>query len=150
VDGKSRCTVVALAVFGTVALGGCGSTPESPEVVIPAGTPAFCEAVRANLAATRPLSALSAKGPAPHPAAEVAAAIEPLRASNQAMRDAAPADLGADAEQVYQVAELQLAVYERTGGDAAAVSADPEYTAKSNESAAATQRVRQYVRDFCG
>ncbi|MGE3286317.1 MAG: hypothetical protein AB7J32_09465 [Pseudonocardia sp.] len=147
-----RCTVASTVL--AAALAACAATPMPTPTAARVETPvpsrqAFCDAVRANVEAAKPLNALNAKGPAPHPAADVAAAVVPLRTSYRAVLDAAPTQLRPDAERAYELAQMQLDIYERTSGDATAVATDPDYAAKARESAAALQRVQDYTRTGC-
>lgn len=141
-------TLVAVAVAG-----GCSADPneEVKEEAVAAGQQIteFCAAARANIEAAKPLANLNASGPAPHPADQLEAAIEPLHESNQAMLDAAPDRVRPDAELAYELAEMQLAIYESSGGDPAAVSADAAYVAKVQESDAAIDRMQGFLRTTC-
>lgn len=146
--------VVAVVFVVTAAtVGGCSSDPEQTavdEAVAQAQqVTAFCDAARANIEAAKPLADLNADGPAPHPADQLAAAIEPLRESNQAMLDAAPAQVRPDAELAHQLAEMQLSIYESSGGDATAVSADAGYVAKVRETDASIKRMQGFLRTVC-
>ncbi|MGE0295115.1 hypothetical protein [Pseudonocardia sp.] len=136
------------------AVAGCAAAPTPAPTAVRVESPApsreaFCDAVRANVEAVKPLNALNAKGPAPHPAADVAAAVAPLRLSYRAVLDAAPAELRPDAERAFELAQMQLDIYERTSGDATAVSTDPDYAARAQESAPALQRVQDFTRTRC-
>lgn len=147
-------TFVVLAALAVVALAGCSSDPAQDAVADAVDASkqvtAFCDAARANIEAAKPLAALSAKGPAPHAADEVEAALAPLRDSNQEMLDAAPAAVRPDAELAFALAGLQIDIYQRSGGDPAAVSADPTYAAKVQEADPALKRLQGYLRNACG
>lgn len=145
--GAALVLAAAGCAGGTAPAAAPSSTPLSGPAADPA---AFCDAVKANVDATRPLNALNAKGPAPHPADEVAAAVAPLRVSYRTVLDTAPAEVRTDAERAYELATMQLDIYERTGGDASAVSADPAYVAKAQDAAGALQHVQDYTRTTCG
>ena len=144
----------ALTALAALALVGCSSDPTQDAVADAVDASkqvtAFCDAARANIEAAKPLSALNAKGPAPHAADEVEAALAPLRDSNQEMLDAAPTAVRPDAELAFALAELQLDIYQRSGGDAAAVSADPTYASKVQEADPALKRMQGYLRNACG
>lgn len=143
--------IVRYAVLAAlVAVAGCAAAPAEVPAPAPTGPDAFCAAVRANVDAVKPLNALNAKGPAPHPAGEVQAAVAPLRVSYRTVLDTAPAELRPDAERAFELAEMQLDIYERTSGDATAVSTDPTYAARAQESAPALQRVQDFTRANCG
>lgn len=146
-----RTTLFALVVAAVA--GACSSDPNeaAKEEAVAAAqqVTAFCNAARANIEAEKPLRDLNASGPAPHPTDELTAAIEPLHESNQAMLDAAPDRVRPDAELAYQLAEMQLAIYEASGGDPAAVSADAVYVAKVQESDAALKRMQGFLRTTC-
>ncbi|MGQ0576303.1 MAG: hypothetical protein ACT4RN_19170 [Pseudonocardia sp.] len=150
----SRSAVAALAVTGFVALGGCSSDPTeqalADRVEVSKEITSFCDAARANIEAAKPLNALNAKGPAPHPADEIEAAVAPLRESNQTMLDSAPVEVRPDAELAFTLAELQLDIYERTGGDPAAVTADATYVAKVQEADGSLKRMQGFLRTACG
>lgn len=147
-----RSAVVVLAAAAV--LTGCSSDPQ--QAILDEGaelrqqTEAYCDALRANATADDPINALNASGPAPHPAEEIAAAVEPLRASNQSVLDAAPAEIRPDAELAFQMAKLQLDIYERAGGDPAAVTADPEYVAKIEQADPALKKLQRFNRTICG
>lgn len=151
----SRCSLFALAVTVIALTGGCASSADpsaaAEDAIVAAETEAkpFCEAAAANIEAAKPLAALNASGPAPHPADAIATAIEPLHESNQTMLDSAPPEVRPDAELAYQLAEMQLALYEASGGDPAAVSTDATYVAKVQEADGALKRMQSYLRDRC-
>lgn len=150
----TRSAAAALVALGAAAVGGCSSDPTDAAVAdaVEASqqVTAFCDAARANIEAAKPLNALSARGPAPHPADQVDAAITPLRDSNQAMLDSAPAQVRPDAQLAYELADLQLDIYERTGGDPAAVTADPTYVAKAQAADASLERMHGFLSTACG
>lgn len=147
-----RTTLAVLATAAAVS--GCSSDPNEAVLDEAAAAAqsvqAFCDAARANVEAAKPVAALNSKGPAPHPAEEITAAVEPLRESNQAMLDTAPDQVRPDAQMAYDLAEMQLGLYESSGGDPAAVTADPAYVAKAQESDAALQRMQSFLRTACG
>lgn len=146
-----RTTLFALVI--ATAASGCSSDPDkaAKDEVVAAGqeVTAFCNAARANIEAAKPLADLNASGPAPHPADQLSAAIEPLHESNQAMLDSAPDRVRPDAELAFQLAEMQLALYEASGGDPAAVSTDAAFVAKVQESDAAMKRMQGFLRTTC-
>lgn len=136
----------ALAVLATaVTVAGCSPDPiesADEEVVARAQqVAAFCDAARANVEAALPVAELNIKGPPPHRADEITAAVTPLRQSNEAMLDSAPDEVRPDAELAFQLAEMQLDIYERTGGGPVAVTSDPAYLAKVEEADVARKRI---------
>jgi hypothetical protein len=152
---RTLATLTVLAGIAGIAVAGCsGSEPEEPAVADAVAASqevtAFCEAAKGNVAAARPIADLSAKGPAPHPEDEVVAALAPLRDSNRKMLDTAPAEVRPDAQLAFELAEMQLDIYQRTGGDPRAVSTDPVYDAKVREADPALERMRAFLRTACG
>jgi hypothetical protein len=149
-----RATLIAIAV--AAAATGCGSDPKEAEdealanaTEIAMEYTEFCKAVEANTAANEPLSAFAAQGGAPHPAEEVAAVVEPVRAANAELLDKAPQEVRADAEAMAEVAELRLAAFERSGGDPAVANHDPAYLAKANEVQPQIDKLQTFFRNSC-
>ncbi|MGH3565400.1 MAG: hypothetical protein ACRDRH_05105 [Pseudonocardia sp.] len=148
-----RTTLFALVVAAAVS--GCGEPGPDAEALEAAEARAtevttFCDAARANIAAAQPLIDLSKAGGAPLPAEKIEAVVGPLRESNKTMFDAAPPELRADAESAAQLAEMQLAVFESTGGDVMASATDPAYVAKATELQPVVARFQGFIRTTCG
>lgn len=148
-----RITLFALVVAAAVS--GCGEpAPDAEAEAAAAGraveVTAFCDAARANIEAARPLIDLSKAGGAPRPAEEIEAVVGPLRESNKTMFAAAPPELRPDAESAAQLAEMQLAVFESTGGDVVAAATDPAFVAKATELKPVIARFQGFLRNTCG
>lgn len=153
-----RITLFALVVAAAVS--GCGEPAPDAEAEAEAEAEAaagravevtaFCDAARANIEAARPLIDLSKAGGAPRPAEEIEAVVGPLRESNKAMFAAAPPELRPDAESAAQLAEMQLAVFESTGGDVVAAATDPAFVAKATELKPVIARFQGFLRNTCG
>lgn len=148
-----RATLFALVV--TAAVGGCGEPAPDAEALEVASdlareVTAFCDAARANIAAAIPLIDLAKAGGTPLPAEQIEAVVGPLRTSNATMLDAAPPELHTDAESAAQLAEMQLVVFESTGGDVAAATTDPAFVAKAIELQPAMTRFQGFLRNACG
>lgn len=153
---RPAALALATAALTAVVLGGCGGGADPQQATLDQAVgatqqvQAFCTAVRGNIEAAKPIAALSAKGHAPHPADAVAAAVEPLRQSNRAMLAAAPEQIRPDAQVAFDLAELQLRIYQDHGGDPAAATSDPTYMSKVREGDAALKRLQGFYRTACG
>ncbi|MGH3613602.1 MAG: hypothetical protein ACRDRK_13625 [Pseudonocardia sp.] len=148
-----RTTLFALVVASAVS--SCGEPGPDAEALDAATAratevTAFCDAARANVAAAQPLIDLSKAGGAPLPAEKIAEVVGPLRESNKAMFDAAPAELRPDAESAAQLAEMQLVVFESTGGDVMATATDKAYVEKATELRPVVTRFQGFIRNTCG
>jgi hypothetical protein len=156
VGRTSRIALIAL-VTATV-LGGCsgGSEPGEPppeqlaaaaENVQAAAD--FCEAARANVEAGQALTDFAAAGTPPRPEEEISAVTGPVRDSNEQMLAAAPEEVRLDAELLAELAELQLAAFEASGGDPAAPGQDPAYVEKAQTATEPAARFQSYLRARC-
>lgn len=146
-----------LALVAATLLSGCGAGPaptEVPPELQPVADAAaevtdFCTAAQANVDAGTRLTEFSTAAPAPRPAEEIAAVVEPVRESNEQLLASAPEMMQADLALVAEVTELKLAAFEASGGDPAAGTTDPVITEKAAAAAEASARVRQYLRAVC-
>jgi hypothetical protein len=144
------CALAALVV-----LTGCGSSvadadsPDPRRTTAAAPTSPFCAAAQANLQAIRPLNGLVARGQVPPD--ELADTVATVRRAGADMTLTAPNDIRDDVERTVQALDLQLDALVASGGDASALTRDPQLTARLNspEFAGAGERVRAYVERTC-
>ena len=144
------CALAALAV-----LTGCGSSvadadsPDPRRSTTAAPSSSFCAAAQANLQAIRPLNGLVARGQVPPD--ELADTVASVRRAGADMALSAPQDIRVDVERTVQALDLQLDALVESGGDAAALTRDPQLIARLNspEFAGASERVRTYVERTC-
>lgn len=149
--------IALIALVTATALGGCSSAQD--QAVVPAAldevvetgaqTADFCTAAQANVDAGAALEAFVSAAPPPRTREEVAGVLEPVREANAQMLAAAPEMARADLEQVAELAELKLAAFEASGGDPAAVVADPAIAEKTAAATEPSARIRQYLRGVC-
>jgi hypothetical protein len=149
-----RATVFAGALAAGAVLVGCGGSVadadrREPVLATPAPQSPFCAAAQANLEAIRPLNTLVARGNVAQ--GELADTVAAVRSAGAQMLNAAPDEIRPDVERTVQTLDLQLDALLASGGDTAALSRDPELTARLNspEFAGAGDRVRSYVDRTC-
>lgn len=149
-----RATAVAGALAAGAVIVGCGGSVadadrrEPVSTTPPPPTP-FCAAAQANLEALRPLNGLLAQGSVPPD--ELDETVTGVRRAGAAMVTTAPDEIRTDVERTVQALDLQLDVLVASGGDPAAVTGDPQLTARLNspEFAGAGERVRAYMERTC-
>ena len=151
--GRTFSITLCALVMATAA-GGCGSNPHAEDLqkAQQAATQVadFCAAARANIAANEPLQALAAEGGAPRPAEEIAVVVDPVRESNAALLQMAPVEVRPDTEAALALADLRLAAFEASRGDAAVALQDPAYVAKARQVQASIDRLQLFFRTTCG
>jgi hypothetical protein len=150
--------VRAAAFVGALATGaavvGCGGSVadadrRDPVRTTPPPPSPFCAAAQANLDAIRPLNGLVARGSVPPD--ELDRTVTAVRRAGTDMLDTAPGEIRPDVERTVQAVNLQLDALVANGGDAAALSRDPQLASRLNspEFAGAADRVRSYVARTC-
>lgn len=153
-----------IVLVATTVLGGCGGADDGGGGDVETEVPAelegaadealvvtdFCEAARVNAEAGQALATFAADGTPPRPEAEIAAAVDPVRESNEQMLAAAPEEVRPDAEVLAELAELRMAAFEANGGDPVAANQDPAYLEKVETTAEPGARFQQYLRTRCG
>jgi uncharacterized protein (DUF1499 family) len=150
----TRATAFAGALAAGAVLVGCGGSVADADrrdpvrTTPPPATP-FCAAAQANLEAIRPLNGLLARPNVSQD--ELADTVTAVRSAGAEMVNTAPNEIRADVERTVQALDLQLDVLLANGGDTAALSRDPELTARLNspEFAGAGDRVRSYIDRTC-
>ena len=152
----SRGAALVLALVAGLAGAGCGGSvadadnPAPRVAQAPQPPSPFCAAAEENRQAVRPLNGLVARGPVPPD--QLAQTVAAIRQTGADMVNTAPPEVRADVEHTVQTLEMQLDVLVANGGDAAAVSRDPQVTARlgSQEAIGASQRLRSYLERACG
>ena len=148
-----RATALTGALATGVLLVACGSSVADADLREPVRTTtaptSFCAAAQANLDAIRPLNGLVARGSVPPD--QLTDTVDAVRRAGLEMVNTAPDEIRADVERTVQALDLQLDVLVDNGGDATAVTRDPQLTARLNspEFAGAGDRVRSYVERTC-
>jgi hypothetical protein len=149
-----RAAAVAGALAAGAVIAGCGGSVADADRRDPVSTPPlpstpFCAAAQANLEALRPLNGLLAQGSVPPD--ELDDTVAAVRRAGAEMAATAPDEIRTDAERTVQALDLQLDALVASGGDPAAVTRDPQLTARLNspEFAGARDRVRAYVERTC-
>lgn len=134
-----------------LALAGCGGSVADadrvqPTRAAPAPPSPFCAALEATSAATAPLN-----GRTGVPPEELSNTVDAVRAANDELVEAAPAELRADVERYVAALDLQLDALLANGGDTAALATDAALASAVNtpENVEANQRVQDYVRSTC-
>jgi hypothetical protein len=148
-------TVCAVTVCALVtACGGSVADADIREARAASATPApaaspFCTASRTGSAAIEPLNALVSRGNV-NPT-DLARAVDDVRRAEADLLSTAPSDIRADVQTTVDAVDAQLDALLAHGGDSAAVSADPNLTARlaAPELAAANQRLTAYLTRTC-
>jgi hypothetical protein len=148
-----RVAAVAGALVAGAVIAGCGSSVadadrRDPVSTTPPPTP-FCAAAQANLESLRPLNGFLAQGSVPPN--ELDDTVDAVRRAGAQMVTAAPNEIRTDVELTVQALDLQLDALVASGGDPAAVTRDPQLTARLNspEFTGARARVRAYMERMC-
>jgi hypothetical protein len=152
----SRIAAPAAAVISCSLLMACGGSVADADSVSsrsrtsPTGAApsAFCIAARASSEAIRPLNGLASGGPRP---ANLPGTVDEVRRTGAELIRVSPDEIRPDVERTVQAVNLQLDVLVANGGDASALSRDPELIAQlsSPELAGAGERYRIYVNRTC-
>jgi hypothetical protein len=152
----AACAAVCVVTVGALVAGCGGSVADTDirEARAASATPAptaspFCTASRASSAAIGPLNALVGRGDV-NPG-ELAKAVDDVRRSEADLLNTAPGDIRADVQTTVDAVDAQLDALLAHGGDSAAVSADPNLTARlaAPDLAAANQRLTAYLTRTC-
>lgn len=151
--GTVSRAAVPVMVLAAALLAGCGGSvtdADKPDrrPAAQASVSPFCAAAQANSDAIRPLNGMVARGTTPE---QLSGTVQAVRRAGANLLAAAPDEIRPDVERTVGAVNMQLDVLMANGGDAAAVSRDPEVSAalSAPELTEASNRYRTYVARVC-